>query len=102
MNPLNQCTCTMKWPHKVLLPHAALRVLYVVVKYWFISFFEFRRKGNTSLNNFQINIHNLFCEKTLQYMEAPVKTLFLQENRGNTRAPLFRNIVLKREEISKD
>ena len=32
MNPLNQCTCTMKWPHKVLLPHAALRVLYVVVK----------------------------------------------------------------------
>ena len=47
MNPLNQCTCTMKWPHKVLLPHAALRVLYVVVKYWFISFFEFRRKGNT-------------------------------------------------------
>ena len=38
MNPLNQCTCTMKWPHKVLLPHAALRVLYVVVKYWFISF----------------------------------------------------------------
>ena len=30
MNPLNQCTCTMKWPHKVLLPHAALRVLYAV------------------------------------------------------------------------
>ncbi|KDS48257.1 hypothetical protein M093_4102 [Bacteroides uniformis str. 3978 T3 i] len=28
------------------------------------------------MNNFQINIHNLFCEKTLQYMEAPVKTLF--------------------------
>lgn len=98
MNPLNQCTCTMKWPHKVLLPHAALRVLYVVVKYWFISFFEFRRKGNTSLNNFQINIHNLFCEKTLQYMEAPVKTLFLQEHRGNTRVPLFRNIVLKKKE----
>ena len=66
MNPLNQCTCTMKWP----------RVLYVVVKDWFISFFEFRYKGNASLNNFQINIHNLFCEKTLQYMEAPVKTLF--------------------------
>ena len=42
MNPLNQCTCTMKWPHKVLLPHAALRVLYVVVKDWFISFFEFK------------------------------------------------------------
>ena len=41
MNPLNQCTCTMKWPHKVLLPHAALRVLYVVVKYWFISFLNF-------------------------------------------------------------
>lgn len=52
MNPLNQCTCTMKWPHKVLLPHAALRVLYVVVKDWFISFFEFRYKGNASLNNF--------------------------------------------------
>jgi hypothetical protein len=50
------------------------------------------------LNNFQINIHNLFCEKTLQYMEAPVKTLFLQEHRGNTRVPLFRNIVLKRKE----
>ena len=50
MNPLNQCTCTMKWPHKVLLPHAALRVLYVVVKDWFISFFEFRYKGNASLN----------------------------------------------------
>ena len=98
MNPLNQCTCTMKWPHKVLLPHAALRVLYVVVKYWFISFFEFRCKGNARLNNFQINIHNLFCEKTLQYMEAPVKTLFLQEHRGNTRVPLFRNIVLKRKE----
>ena len=85
MNPLNQCTCTMKWPHKVLLPHAA-------------SFFEFRCKGNARLNNFQINIHNLFCEKTLQYMEAPVKTLFLQEHRGNTRVPLFRNIVLKRKE----
>ena len=100
MNPLNQCTCTMKWPHKVLLPHAALRVLYVVVKYWFISFFEFRYKGNASLNNFQINIHKLFCEKkTLQCVAPPVKTLFLQENRGNTRAPLFRNIVLKREEI---
>lgn len=41
MNPLNQCTCTMKWPHKVLLPHAALRVLYVVVKtgsYRFLNF----------------------------------------------------------------
>jgi hypothetical protein len=55
MNPLNQCTCTMKWPHKVLLPHAALRVLYVVVKDWFISFFEFRYKGNASLNNFFAN-----------------------------------------------
>jgi hypothetical protein len=32
-------------------------------------------------------------------VEVPVKTLFLQENRGKTRAPLFRNIVLKREEI---
>lgn len=27
------------------------------------------------------------------------KTLFLQENRGNARAPLFINIVLKRKEI---
>lgn len=98
MNPLNQCTCTMKWPHKVLLPHAALCVLYVVVKDWFISFFEFRCKGNACLNNFQINIHNMFWEKTLRYMEAPVKILFLQENRGNIRVPLFRNIVLKRKE----
>ena len=97
MNPLNQCTCTMKWPHKVLLPHAALRVLYVVVKDWFISFFEFRYKGNASLNNFQINIHNLFCEKTLQYGSSR-KNIILQEHRGNTRVPLFRNIVLERKE----
>jgi hypothetical protein len=26
------------------LPHAALRVLYVVVKYWFISFLNFGAK----------------------------------------------------------
>ena len=57
MNPLNQCTCTMKWPHKVLLPHAALRVLYVVVKPWCKSFFEFRTNGKASVNNFQKNIH---------------------------------------------
>ena len=80
------------WGNKTLCGH------FIVHVHWFISFFEFRRKGNTSLNNFQINIHNLFCEKTLQYMEAPVKTLFLQEHRGNTRVPLFRNIVLKRKE----
>lgn len=60
MNPLNQCTCTMKWPHKVLLPHAALRVLYVVVKDWFISFFEFRYKNSDILNEFQINIQYSF------------------------------------------
>ncbi len=67
MNPLNQCTCTMKWPHKVLLPHAALRVLYVVVK-MAISFFEFRYKGNASLNNF-LNKYSQFVlrKKTLQY-----------------------------------
>ena len=75
MNPLNQCTCTMKWPHKVLLPHAALRVLYVVVKDWFISFFECRRKGNASLNNFQINIHKLFCEKKTFQCVAPRKNI---------------------------
>lgn len=65
MNPLNQCTCTMKWPHKVLLPHAALRVLYVVVKYW----------CNASLNNFQINIHKLFCEKKTFQCVAPRKNI---------------------------
>ena len=32
----------MKWPHKVLLPHAALRVLYVVVKTCLLYTSEFR------------------------------------------------------------
>ena len=75
MNPLNQCTCTMKWPHKVLLPHAALRVLYVVVKVLVHIVFEFRCKGNASLNNFQINIHKLFCEKKTFQCVAPRKNI---------------------------
>ena len=50
----------MKWPHKVLLPHAALRVLYVVVKDWFISFFEFRRKGNASSVSYT-HLANMAC-----------------------------------------
>ena len=103
MNPLNQCTCTMKWPHKVLLPHAALRVLYVVVKYWFHIVFEFRCKGNASLNKFPNKYsQNCFAKKRLFSAWPSVKTLFCKRIEEIQELLCFRNIVLKREEISKD